>query len=107
MTEIRKLWIPQFPPFPEGELAKVQEAGGPLLGQAAGCFWLFRLLHSMESPAAVLMGDYCFGRFSHHLAAIDSVELTNAFAAYLKKDSLCSGNFEEYLEFLKSLAGIG
>ena len=76
-------------------------AGSDALTEAACCFRLFRLLHGLASPVAVLMGDYCFGRFSAHLAAIDSVELTDAFADFLKRDTLEPIDFGEYLKFVK------
>jgi len=88
--------------MPEGELELIAVAADGFMRQTAECFWLFRCLHRMATPDAVLMGDYCFGRFSAHLAAIDSVELTNAFAAFLKKDSLSPSGIDEYINFLKT-----
>lgn len=104
MTEIRKLWRSEFPPIPEEELALLSGAVGGTLAEAACCFWLFRILHRVKSPTAVLMGDYCFGRFSNHLAAMDHVELTRAFAAYLRKDTLREAGIGEYIEFIKTLS---
>ena len=106
MTEIRKHWTSELPPIPEDELALVRRNCHTSLGDAACAFWLFRFLHRVESPVAVLMGDYCFGRFSGHLAMIDSVELTNAFAAYLKQDVLLKKGMDDYLAFLKSVSGM-
>ena len=102
MTEIRKHWSAQLPPIPESDLAELRASADAHLADAACAFWLFRYLHRVESPLAVLTGDYCFGRFSRHLAQIDSVELTNAFAAYLKRDVLCEMRLDDYIEFLKS-----
>ena len=102
MTELRKLWKDTFPPIPEDEMELITAAAGDkALSEAACCFRLFRILHSLARPGAVLMGDYCFGRFSAHLAAIDSVELTDAFADFLKRDTLESLDFGEYLKFVK------
>lgn len=106
MTEIRKNWRGELPPIPEEELDRVCAAAGEKLAEGACCFWLFRFLHRVESPLAVLTGDYCFGRFSGHLALIDSVALTNAFGAYLKEDALRGKSLDEYLEFLKTAAGM-
>lgn len=106
MTEIRNNWHSELPSIPEDELEFVYGAAGVQLSECACCFWLFRFLHRIDSPSAVLTGDYCFGRFSHHLAKLDSVALTNAFAAYLKQDTLEEKPLEDYLEFLKSAAGM-
>ena len=102
MTEIRKHWLNQLPPIPEDELALIRSNCVSSLVDAACAFRLFRFLHRVESPAAVLMGDYCFGRFSKHLTQIDSVELTNAFSEYLKQDVLSEKGIDDYLTFLKS-----
>lgn len=104
MTEIRKLWRSDFPPIPEEELALLGTAVDGVLGEAAGCFWLFRFLHRIKSPTATLMGDYCFGRFSYHLAAINHVELTRSFASYLRKDTLREAGIEEYIKFIKTVS---
>ena len=106
MTEIRKLWSPDLPPIPEDELDMIERCAGPVLAQAAGCFWLFRCLHREPSQRRVLMGDYCFGRFSHHLAAIDSVELTNAFSDYLRSDTLRETDIKEFLRFTERASRI-
>lgn len=102
MTEIRKLWPKSLPPIPEKELERLRGASAGLLAEAGCCFRLFRFLHRLESAEAVLMGDYCFGRFSAYLARIDSVEVTNAFGAFLKKDVLRAADMDEYVEFIKS-----
>lgn len=106
MTEIRKMWSRELPPIPEDELMEIRSAAEGILGEAACCFRLFRMLHRSESPLALLMGDYCFGRFSQHLARIDSVELTNAFADYLRQDVLGEQEMDGYIAFLKRASRI-
>lgn len=104
MNKIRAVWNAELPPIPEAELAEIKANAVPALYEAAACFWLFRFLHRVETPTAALTGDYCFGRFSHHLAALDSVALTDAFAAWLREDTLNPKDFGDYLAFLRSLS---
>ena len=103
MNKIRTAWSAELPPIPEAELAEIKATAAPELYEAAACFWLFRWLHRTETPAAALTGDYCFGRFSHHLAALDDVALTDAFADYLREDTLKQKDFGDYLAFLRGL----
>ena len=104
MNKIRAVWSAELPPIPEAQLAEIKANAVPALYEAAACFWIFRFLHRVETPAAVLTGDYCFGRFSHHLAALDDVALTDAFAAYLREDTLRPKDFGDYLAFLRGLS---
>lgn len=101
MNEIFKRWRGELLPWPGAALEKVRAAAPAALGDAAQCFWLFRALHGVESPDAALLGDYCFGRFSAHLAALDSVPWNDAFAAYLAADTLERRGLEGYLAFLR------
>lgn len=101
MTEVRKLWTCDLPEMPEDELERIRDTGGGEFSQAAQCFWLFRILHRYETAVAVLLGDYCFGRFSEHLSALDNVALTNSYSAFLKKDTRTPGGIEEYIDFLR------
>jgi len=106
LHKIRQQWSNELPPFPEAQLEEIFSAAAPKLHQVGACFWLFRMLHRLDTPAAVLMGDYCFGRFSHHLAALNSVALTDAFAEFLRKDTFNQKDFGAYLAFLRGLAPI-
>lgn len=106
MTEIKALWDGRLLPFPEQDIAAIREAAEQELIQVCCCFWLFRCLHRQESPAAVLLGDYSFGRFSGHLAALDSVSLTDSFAGYLKTDTMCRQDLDSYLAFVRQLPEI-
>lgn len=107
MTEVRKLWTAELPPLPEEDLARIGALCPGEYYQICACFWLFRYLHGFPLPRAVLLGDYCFGRFSHHLAALDDVALTNAFAAYLKNDTLNGSSLPAYLAFIRDASGAG
>ena len=98
------MWSAELPPIPEAQLAEIKIAATPEYYEAAGCFWLFRFLHRIETPVAALTGDYCFGRFSHHLAALDDVALTDAFADWLREDALSPKDFGDYLAFLRGLS---
>ena len=104
MNKIKSAWSAELPPIPEAELADIRAEAAPALYEAAACFWIFRFLHRVETPATALTGDYCFGRFSYHLAALDSVELTDAFAEYLREDTLKPKDFGDYLAFLRGLS---
>lgn len=100
MTELRRIWTGALPSWPDADLERIRAAAGPLC-ETYACFWLFRLLHRYEDATATLAGDYCFGRFSHHLAAVDSVALTDAFADYLRRDTLEPAGLDEYLSFVR------
>lgn len=106
MTEIKRLWDDRLPLFPESDIEAITTAAREDLAPACCCFWLFRYLHRHESPKAVLLGDYSFGRFSAHLAALDSVALTDNFAEYLKNDVLFGMDLESYLDFIRLLPEI-
>jgi hypothetical protein len=67
------------------------------------CFYLFRYLHRTPTPDATLTGDYCFARFSKHLSELDSVPMTDAFADYLREDTMRSRSLDEYLDFVRML----
>ncbi len=103
MTEIRRAWNNALPPLPERELEGLGEIVSGGLYETCACFRLFRYLHEAESAECTLMGDLCFGRFSHHLAALDSVELTDAFAEYLRRDTASGCDWENYLDFARGL----
>lgn len=105
MTEIKKLWGPAMPEFPERETAAVLDAASGETGQAAACFWLFRYLHRHPGPDETLLGDYCFGRFSEHLSKLDSVPLNDAFAEFLRRDTLEAQSLADYTSFLRALPG--
>ena len=49
------------------------------------------------------MGDFCFGRFSSHMAGLDSVELTDIFSEYLRRDTLEPWGWEDYRDFVRGL----
>lgn len=106
MTEIKRLWGPELPAFPGRETAAVLDAAPGGTGQAAACFWLFRYLHRHSGPDETLLGDYCFGLFSAHLALLDSVELNDAFSDFLRRDTLAERSLEDFLGFLRSLPGV-
>lgn len=103
MIEIRRLWSGELPPVPEAELERLRAAAGGRLYEACACFWLFRYLHGFEDAQCALMGDFCFGRFSSHMAGLDSVELTDAFAEYLRRDALERRTWDEYCGFVRGL----
>lgn len=103
MTEIRRLWDGAMPPLPEGQLEGLRPLAGEELYQAAACFWLFRYLHGMQDEECTLMGDLCFGRFSSHMARLDSVELTDAFAEYLRRDTVSGCDWGGYCRFVSGL----
>lgn len=76
---------------------------------AAACqsFYLFRKLHrEMEEYQAysVLLGDFFFSLFSQNLIPLDSVPLTDAFAAYLDRDT--AGMAEDYAAFILTLPAV-
>lgn len=103
MDKIKKLWNGSLPPFPGADLERVRDAAPAGLYDCAACFWLFRYLHGFASPDAALMGDYCFGRFSAHLSALDSVPLNSAFSGYLLLDCVRAQDLERYELFLRGL----
>ncbi len=103
MTEIRRLWSGELPALPEGELERLRELSGERLYQVCACFRLFRYLHGFEEPQCALMGDFCFGRFSRHMAELDSVELTDAFAEYLRRDTAQGRTWDDYCAFVRGL----
>ncbi len=103
MTEIRRLWNGALPPLPEGPLESLRELAGERLYQAAACFWLFRCLHAVQDGECTLMGDFCFGRFSRHMAELDSVELTDAFAEYLRQDTVSPCDWSDYCGLVRGL----
>ena len=103
MTEIKRLWTPNLSPYPEGDIARICREAPAKLREVCCCFWLFRYLHRFEEPASVLVGDYCFGRFSHHLTKLDSVSVTDAFAEYLGQDALSDAGLSEYVDFIHTL----
>ena len=103
MTEIERLWSPELPEMPADELLLIKRAAPQELYAVCACFWLFRRLHRLPSPAALLTGDFCFGRFSVHLSERDSEELCDAFSAYLRHDAAEGLDFSDYLEFIKGL----
>ena len=87
--------------IPYDDLGMIEEMTSGEFYEAAACFWTFRHLHKMTSPEAILLGDYAFGRFSYHLANIDSVPLTDAYAEFLAQDSDKGLKLEDYLRFLE------
>lgn len=103
MTEIRRAWNAALPPLPERELEALGGIVSGELYEAAACFRLFRYLHGTESAECTLVGDLCFGRFSSHLAALDSVELTDAFAGFLRRDTVSRLGWEDYRDFVAGL----
>ena len=106
MVKIKSHWSAALPPLPATELDMISDAVPLWLQEVSCCFWLFRCLHRIESPETVLMGDYCFSRFSVHLAELDSVALTDAFAAFLREDTLTTKDIDAYLAFLRGLLDI-
>jgi hypothetical protein len=79
------------------------------LAAACQCFYYFRKLHGMvhKYPAwSTLLGDYFFSQFSKNLIPLDSVPLTDAFSAYLKKDVQLLGGVKEYIAFIHGLPAV-
>jgi len=104
LNKIRQAWSEELPKIPETALTEILSASHPRMKEINCCFWLFRWLHRVEMPTATLLGDYCFGRFSHHLAALDNVAITDAFSDYLRKDTLRQKEFGDYLAFIRTLS---
>ena len=76
---------------------------------ACQCFYLFRKLHGMVADYpewATLLGDYFFSQFSKNLIPLDSVALTDAFAAFLSADTQSALGLEEYLNFIRGLPAV-
>ena len=88
MTEIKQIWTGDLPPYPDADIALIRPAAGGELYEVYACFWLFRRLHRLPSPEALLTGDFCFGRFSVHLSERGCEELCYAFSAYLRRDAV-------------------
>lgn len=103
MTRCRELWNEALPPYPLKEINALRRAADPRLFEVCACFRLYRYLHGFSTPEAALLGDFCFGRFTHYLAALDSAALTDVFAARLREEALCDGEFENYLDFVYTL----
>lgn len=103
MTEIRRLWNGALPPLPERELERLGAVTGGELFQVSACFGLFRYLHGTDDAECTLMGDFCFGRFSEHLARLDSVAMTDAFADYLRCDTVLRCDWKDYCDFVRGL----
>ena len=84
------------------------------LAAACQCFYYFRRHHAMtyKYPEwATLLGDYFFSQFSQNLISLDSVALTDAFADYLRNDTLLTEfdslqGEEGYLEFIRRLPAV-
>ena len=95
-----------MPEFPRADVEAIERGVQGRFFRMCACFWLFRYLHRFESPAAALMGDYCFARFSHHLAKADSIALTAAFSEFLKADLDEKKDMEGFLAFAEGLPGI-
>ena len=106
MIKIRETWTPALPPVPERDLQEIAAVADGEFYEACACFWLFRCLHRSASPEATLEGDYCFGRFSHHLSALDSVALTDAFADFLRSDTVERQTMAQYLAFIRSAGAL-
>ena len=106
MTEIKRQWDDSLPPFPKEDIEAITGAAREDHIPVCCCFWLFRYLHRQVGAKAVLLGDYCFGRFSAHLAALDSVALTDSFAGFLKTDTLRRSDLASYLAFVRQLPEI-
>ena len=80
MTEIRALWSASLPAYPKEQAGQIRAAAGERYSAVCVSFWLFRFLHELPLPEAVLTGDACFALFSKHLASLDDVPLTDRFA---------------------------
>lgn len=89
----------ELPPCPDADLSLIRPAAGGVLYDVYACFWLFRYLHRFETATAALAGDYCWTL--SHLRRLDSVALTDAFAAYLREDTLEPRGIGEYLAFVR------
>lgn len=103
MNKIERIWSDSLPSFPAHDMEQIRAAADVRYFEVSACFWLFRFLHRFEDAMAALMGDYCFGRFSHHLAALDSVALTDAFSDWLKADTLKEMGIGEFLAFIAEI----
>lgn len=91
------------------DLAGMVWDGPDQLHFAAVCqsFYLFRKLHremGEYQAYSVLLGDLFFSLFSKNLIPLDSVPLTDAFAAYLDRDT--AGMAEDYAAFILTLPAV-
>lgn len=89
--------------MPADELLAIGRTAPEELYEVCACFWLFRRLHRLPSPEALLTGDFCFGRFSVHLSERGCEELCYAFSAYLRRDAVQPAELSDYIEFIKGL----
>ena len=103
MNEIRSIWSDNLPIYPERDVKIIMDAVTADCRDVCCCFYLFRYLHRTSTPGATLAGDYCFARFSKHLSELDSIPMTDAFAEYLREDTISSKSFEKYLDFVRTL----
>ena len=106
MNEIRSIWSGDFPEYPERDVNRILDAASADCRDVCSCFYLFRYLHRTPAPGATLAGDYCFARFSKHLSELDSVPMTDAFAEYLKEDTMSSKSLDSYLDFVRTISEI-
>lgn len=104
MNKLRSLWHSALPEFPVQDIEEISRVCSGEMYEASACFWLFRYLHRAGGADALLFGDYCFGRFSEHLSVLDDVPLTDAFAEYLRRDTLEAAGLDTYLRFLRGPA---
>ena len=106
LNEIKSIWSGDIPIYPEQDVNRVMETAAAEHRDVCSCFFLFRYLHRTPTPGATLAGDYCFARFSKHLSQLDSVPMTDAFAEYLREDTMSSGDLAKYLDFVRTLSEI-
>ncbi len=118
LAEGYHLWNESSMPYPLGSeryiaadaLAFVYD--GPYaekLAAACQCFYYFRKLHgrvTAHPTCATLLGDYFFSQFSKNIMPLDSVPLTDAFSAYLKKDIQSPGTIAAYIAFISGLPAV-
>lgn len=115
ISEGYRLWKESGIPFPSvaeryiaaDELLFIYDGPNAAeLATACQCFYYFRKFHNMvaEYPKwSTLMGDYFFSQFSRYLIPLDSIPLTDAFSAYLKKDIALPTDVREYIKFIRGL----
>ncbi|MCL1828306.1 MAG: hypothetical protein FWG32_02300 [Oscillospiraceae bacterium] len=106
MNDIKSVWHGDLPCCPEQDLKRISDAAAPALADVCRYFYLYRFLHQTATPRATLTGDYCFARFSKSLSELDSVELTDAFADYLKEDTVKSRPLDSYPDFIRKLPAV-
>ena len=103
LNEIKSIWSDDLPIYPERDVQRIIGSAAADCHDVCCCFYLFRYLHQTPTPGSTLAGDYCFARFSNHLSELDSIPMTDAFAEYLREDTMSSKSLDTYLDFVRTL----